>query len=93
MKVLIVGKGGREHVLAWKSAQSPLVKEVFIAPGNIGMTEGALVDINDDDIQGLAEFAEKEKIDLTIVGPESSLALGIVDEFEKRNLKIFGPNK
>ena len=93
MKVLIVGKGGREHVLAWKTAQSPLVKEVFIAPGNIGMTEGALVDINDDDIQGLAEFAEKEKIDLTIVGPESSLALGIVDEFEKRNLKIFGPNK
>ena len=93
MKVLIVGKGGREHVLAWKTAQSPLVKEVFIAPGNIGMTEGTLVDINDDDIQGLAEFAEKEKIDLTIVGPESSLALGIVDEFEKRNLKIFGPNK
>ncbi len=93
MKVLIVGKGGREHAIAWKSAQSNLVSEVFIAPGNVGMSEGTLVPINDDDIEGLANFAEKEKIDLTIVGPENALALGIVDEFEKRGLKIFGPSK
>lgn len=93
MKVLIVGKGGREHAIAWKSAQSHLVSKVFIAPGNVGMKEGTLVAINDDDIEGLANFTEKEKIDLTIVGPETSLALGIVDEFEKRGLKIFGPSK
>lgn len=94
MKVLVVGKGGREHALAWKVKQSKLVKEVFIAPGNSGMKDvGTLVNINDDKIIELADFAEENKIDLTIVGPESSLALGIVDEFEKRGLKIFGPTQ
>lgn len=94
MKVLIVGKGGREHALAWKSKQSKLVSKIFVAPGNPGMREvGERVDISDSDITQLADFAEKNKIDLTIVGPESSLALGIVDEFEKRGLKIFGPRK
>ncbi|MBC2850648.1 phosphoribosylamine--glycine ligase [Cetobacterium sp. 8H] len=94
MRVLIVGKGGREHVLAWKAKQSKLVTEVFIAPGNIGMKDiGTLVEIREEKIFELAEFAQKNSIDLTIVGPESVLALGIVDEFEKRGLKIFGPTK
>lgn len=94
MKILIVGKGGREHVLAWKAKQSKLVSEVFIAPGNIGMKDiGTLVEIREEKIFELADFAQKNNIDLTIVGPESVLALGIVDEFEKRGLKIFGPTK
>ncbi|MGL5000352.1 MAG: phosphoribosylamine--glycine ligase [Cetobacterium sp.] len=92
MKVLVIGKGGREHTIAWKVKESEMVKEVFIAPGNVGMEEiGTLVDISEEDISALANFAEQEKIDLTIVGPESVLALGVVDEFEKRGLKIFGP--
>ncbi|MEG0136549.1 MAG: phosphoribosylamine--glycine ligase [Cetobacterium sp.] len=94
MRVLIVGKGGREHVLAWKAKQSKLVTEVFIAPGNIGMKDiGTLVEIREEKIFELANFAQKNSIDLTIVGPENVLALGIVDEFEKRGLKIFGPTK
>lgn len=94
MKILIVGRGGREHALAWKSKQSPLVSEVFIAPGNVGMLDsGTLVNINDDDIYSLADFAEKEQIDLTIVGPEHTLALGITDLFHQRNLKIFAPTQ
>ncbi len=92
MKVLVIGKGGREHAIAWKVKESRLVKEVFIAPGNIGMEEiGKLVDISEENIDELATFAQNENIDLTIVGPESVLALGVVDEFEKRGLKIFGP--
>ncbi|MGL4946119.1 MAG: phosphoribosylamine--glycine ligase [Cetobacterium sp.] len=92
MKVLVIGKGGREHTIAWKVKESKMVTEVFIAPGNVGMEEiGTLVDIFEEDISALANFAEQEKIDLTIVGPESVLALGVVDEFEKRGLKIFGP--
>lgn len=94
MKVLIVGKGGREHAIAWKVKESDLVKEVFIAPGNIGMENiGTLVNISEEKIEELADFAEKNKIDLTIVGPENVLALGIVNEFEERGLKIFGPTK
>ena len=94
MKVLIVGKGGREHAIAWKVKESAMVKEVFIAPGNIGMENlGTLIDISEEKIQELADFAEKNKVDLTIVGPENVLALGIVNEFEKRGLKIFGPTK
>ena len=94
MKVLIVGKGGREHAIAWKVKESDLVKKIFIAPGNIGMENiGELVNISEDKIIELADFAEKNKIDLTIVGPENVLALGIVNEFEKRGLKIFGPTK
>ncbi|RUM91766.1 MAG: phosphoribosylamine--glycine ligase [Thermovibrio sp.] len=94
MKVLIVGSGGREHALAWKVSQSPKVKEVIAAPGNPGIEKiGRCVDIKPTDVEGLAEFAQKEKIDLTIVGPEAPLVAGIVDEFERRGLRIFGPSK
>jgi phosphoribosylamine--glycine ligase len=94
MKILIVGSGGREHALAWKIAQSPLAKKVFCAPGNGGTRLVAEnVPTAETDINGLLEFAEREKIDLTVVGPEGPLMLGIVDEFEKRGLKIFGPSK
>lgn len=94
MKVLVIGKGGREHALAWKLNQSPLVEKVYIAPGNPGTaTFGINVDIKDSDVKALADFAEKEKIDLTVVGPETTLALGVADEFEARGLKIFGPRK
>ena len=94
MKILVIGKGGREHALAWKLNQSPLVEKVYIAPGNPGTaTFGINVDIKDSDIEALADFAEKEKIDLTVVGPETTLALGVADAFEAKGLKIFGPKK
>lgn len=94
MKVLVVGGGGREHTLVWKLSQSPKVDKIFCAPGNAGISKLATcVEILQDDIQGLLCFAEKEKIDLTVVGPEVPLVAGIVDEFEMRGLKIFGPNK
>jgi len=94
LKILIIGKGGREHALALKAKQSSLVEKVFIAPGNIGMKDvGELVDIDGTNIKALSNFAKKENIDLTIVGPESSLSLGVVDEFEQNNLSIFGPSK
>lgn len=94
MKVLIVGGGGREHALAWKLNKSKKVKKIFAAPGNPGIAEiGTCVDILATDIQALARFAEEKKIDLTVVGPEVPLALGIADEFERRGLRIFGPNK
>jgi phosphoribosylamine--glycine ligase len=94
MKILVVGSGGREHALAWKIAQSPLAKKVFCAPGNAGtLSVGENVSIDPTDINGLVEFAMKEKIDLTVVGPEVPLAMGIVDEFEAKDLKIFGPSK
>ena len=94
MRVLVVGSGGREHALVWKLSQSPEVTKLFCAPGNGGISELAdLVDIGTEDIEGLAEFAESKDIDLTIVGPESSLAKGIADLFEKRGLRIFGPTK
>ena len=94
MKILVIGKGGREHALAWKLNQSPLVDKVYVAPGNPGTAAfGINVDIKDSDIKALADFAEKEKIDLTVVGPETTLALGAADEFEARGLKIFGPRK
>lgn len=96
MRVLIVGSGGREHALAWKLAQSPDVHEIFCAPGNPGMgTEGkqSCIPIGAADIVELADFAESTKVDLTVVGPELPLTLGIVDEFGKRGLTIFGPNK
>jgi phosphoribosylamine--glycine ligase len=94
MKILIVGSGGREHALAWKIAQSPLVKKVYCAPGNAGtLSLGDNVPIDPTDIKGLADFADKEKVDLTVVGPEVPLAMGIVDEFEGKGLKIFGPSK
>ena len=94
MKVLIIGSGGREHALAWKIKQSKQVKKIYIAPGNAGTAQlGKNVDIKADDLIGLLNFAKKEKIDLTVVGPEEPLVLGIVDLFEKNNLKIFGPSQ
>jgi phosphoribosylamine--glycine ligase len=94
MRVLVVGSGGREHALVWKLSQSPELTQLFCAPGNGGIGELAeLVDIGAEDAEALAEFAEAKDIDLTVVGPEGSLAKGIVDAFEKRGLKIFGPRK
>ncbi len=94
MKVLVIGKGGREHALVWKLAQSPLAKQVFCAPGNAGTAlDGANVPIEATDIDKLVKFARKEAIDLTVVGPEDVLALGIVDEFQKHGLRIFGPTR
>jgi phosphoribosylamine--glycine ligase len=94
MKILIVGSGGREHALAWKIFKSPLVKQIYCAPGNAGTNRLAEnVDIPADNIKSLLDFALKQKIDLTVVGPELPLTLGIVDEFEKKGLKIFGPNR
>jgi len=94
MKVLVIGSGGREHALVWKLAQSPKVEKIYGAPGNPGIAQiGECVNISPTDIKGLADFAEKEGIDLTVVGPEAPLVAGIVDEFESRGLKIFGPSK
>jgi phosphoribosylamine--glycine ligase len=94
MRVLVVGQGGREHAICWKLKQSPLVKEIYAAPGNAGIAEIAdCVPIGVADIIELADFADKLKIDLTIVGPELPLTLGIVDEFQKRGLAIFGPTR
>ncbi len=94
MKVLVVGSGGREHAIIWKVAQSSKVEKIYAAPGNGGIAQLAeCVDIKADDIDSLVAFALKNKIDLTIVGPEVALVLGIVDEFNKRNLRIFGPSK
>ena len=94
MRVLVVGLGGREHALVWKLSQSLEVTKLFCAPGNGGIGELAeLVDIGAEDIEALAEFAESKDIDLTVVGPEATLAKGIVDLFEKRGLRIFGPTK
>lgn len=94
MKVLVVGAGGREHALVWKIGQSKKVKEVYCAPGNAGIAQHATcVDISATDVEGLLAFAKAEKIDLTVVGPESSLVEGIVDLFEENNLRIFGPKK
>ncbi len=94
MKILVVGSGGREHALAWKISQSNQVDRLFIAPGNPGTaTCGENVDISTEDIEGLRDFAKKENIDLTVVGPEVPLTLGIVDLFEASGLKVFGPNK
>lgn len=94
LTVLVVGGGGREHALVWKIAQSPLVEKIYCAPGNPGMTNIAeRVDIKVTDIKALADFAEGKVVGLTVVGPETPLILGIVDEFESRGLRIFGPCK
>ena len=96
MKILIVGGGGREHALAWKTAQSPLAKKVYVAPGNAGTAlEPNLenVRIAASDVQGLLAFALREGIDLTIIGPEAPLVLGIVDAFKAAGLKCYGPTK
>lgn len=94
MKILVIGNGGREHALAWKLKQSPRVEQLFIAPGNPGTaTLGTNVPIKIDDIEKLAQFAVEQKIDLTVVGPEIPLTLGIVDEFQRRGLRAWGPSK
>ena len=94
MKVLVIGSGGREHCLAWKISQSSLVDELYCAPGNGGTASIAQnVDIGAEDIDRLLNFALEEKIDLTIVGPEVPLVEGIVDKFQEKGLKIFGPTK
>lgn len=94
MKVLIIGSGGREHALAWKLSQSRHVKKIYIAPGNAGTSvHGENVAIPSEDKEGLLDLALREKIDLTVVGPEVPLTLGIVDAFSSRGLNIFGPSK
>ncbi|MHB8155030.1 MAG: phosphoribosylamine--glycine ligase [Candidatus Omnitrophota bacterium] len=94
MRILVIGSGGREHALVWKIAQSKLVDKIFCAPGNGGISQLAeCVDIKADDIPGLLEFARREKIDLTVVGPEASLVAGMVDEFSHYKLPVFGPQK
>ncbi|MDI9358656.1 MAG: phosphoribosylamine--glycine ligase [Phycisphaerales bacterium] len=92
MKVLIIGKGGRENALAWKVSTSPLVTKIYALPGNVGMKKYCeLVKLSDEDIAAITQFAVTNKIDLTIVGPESTLVRGIVNHFERLGLKIFGP--
>ena len=96
MRVLVVGEGGREHALSWKIAQSPKVTKVYVAPGNGGTEQEALltnINIKSDDINELASFAMKEQIDLTIIGPEDPLVHGITDKFQALGLKCFGPSK
>ena len=92
MKILVVGSGGREHVLVWKLSQSPLVEKVYCAPGNAGTAQDAEnLNIPADDIMRLAKFAKDNQIDLTVVGPEAPLVAGIVDEFRRQGLNVFGP--
>ncbi len=92
MKILVVGSGGREHVLVWKFSQSPLVEKIYCAPGNAGTAQDAEnLNIPADDVMRLAKFAKDNQIDLTVVGPEAPLVAGIVDEFRRQNLNVFGP--
>src|SRR5436190_613069 len=95
MKVLVIGKGGREHALVWKLSQSPRVERVFCAPGNAGTAiDGVNVPIDDPhDFDKLIAFVKKEGIGLTVVGPEDPLSRGIVDVFQKQGLRILGPSK
>ena len=94
MKVLVIGNGGREHALAWKIAQSPLVKKVFCAPGNAGTANVAEnIDIPSDNVDALLQFATVTGIGLTIVGPEQPLVKGLVDSFEESGLRVFGPSQ
>ncbi|MDO9066905.1 MAG: phosphoribosylamine--glycine ligase [Deltaproteobacteria bacterium] len=94
MKILLIGSGGREHALGWKLSKSPLVKKMYCAPGNPGLAElGECIDIKASDNAGLADFARKNSIDMTVVGPDDCLAAGVVDVFQKNGLKIFGPSQ
>lgn len=94
MKILVVGSGGREHAMVWKLAQSPRKPALYCAPGNAGIASSAIcIPIKSDDVAGLKDFALREKIDVTVIGPEAPLALGIVDEFRKARLRVFGPTR
>src|ERR1051325_4727080 len=102
MKILVIGSGGREHALVWKLAQSPHVTQMWCAPGNAGITQerlaknGSLVEcvnISAEDLPKLLAFAQEKKIEITVVGPDNPLALGIVDLFKKNGLRIWGPNQ
>ena len=96
MKILVIGSGGREHAIVWKLAQSDLCEKVFVAPGNAGTADEPKtenIDLNAEDLESLLSFAKNKKIDLTIVGPEAPLVLGLIDLFEKNNLLCLGPNK
>ncbi len=96
MNVLIIGGGGREHALAWRAAQSPRVARIFVAPGNAGTareTKCANVAVAAEDIEALLAFAQRERVDLTIVGPEAPLVLGVVDRFRAAGLRCFGPTR
>lgn len=93
MKILIVGGGGREHAIAWKLAQSPKADKLYCAPGNAGIAEIAeCIAVKADDVAGICGFAEKNKIDITVIGPEVPLSMGIVDALAEKELKAFGPN-
>jgi len=94
MKVLVLGNGGREHALAWRLAQGDRVSQVFVAPGNGGTArDSRLKNVPITDVKALADFAQEQKIALTVVGPEAFLAAGVVDEFRARGLRIFGPTR
>src|SRR3954471_13456435 len=101
MKVLVIGSGGREHALVWKLAQSPHVTALWCAPGNVGIAEEKLqngmavrcVPLGADDLPAVRGFARENAIELTVVGPDNPLALGIVDYFEAEGLRIWGPNQ
>jgi phosphoribosylamine--glycine ligase len=94
MKVLVIGGGGREHALAWKLSQSERIQKIFVAPGNGGTARDPnLINVPITDVKALREWAQEEKIELTVVGPEAPLAAGVVDEFRANGLRIFGPTK
>ena len=96
MKVLVIGSGGREHALAWQCASFEEVQHVFVAPGNAGTAlehKISNIEIDSEDIPALIEFAKSEAIDITIVGPEAPLVIGIVDDFQAQGLAIFGPTQ
>ena len=95
MKILVIGGGGREHALAWKLAESPKATKVYVAPGNGGtaLAGGKLENLDITDVKALREWAQAEKIAVTVVGPEAPLAAGVVDEFRSHGLKVFGPTK
>ena len=94
MKVLVVGGGGREHALVWKISQSPRVKKIYCAPGNAGIAQLAeCLSVSAEDVKGLTARAEKERVDLTVVGPEAPLTLGIIEAFKEKGMRIFGPSQ
>ena len=96
MRILLIGGGGREHALAWKLVQSPKVEKLYAAPGNPGMAllpNCECINLNVDDLEGVADYAEEKSIDLTVVGPEAPLVAGLADVFKRRGLPVFGPSK